>query len=90
MKIAEGENSESKYMNKYSSFISFSDIDEKLSASSRDSLQPNKHQENKTDPGQNRSAYYDCEICKKNEVSNYRFTTKKKFEDHMKSKHTER
>lgn len=95
-KITEGEDPRSKYMNEYSSFISFSDIDEKLSASSNASeaqkkteVLTKKPKENINDAEQKESAHFDCEKCKENGVSNYRFTTKKKLEDHMKS-HTER
>lgn len=97
-KITEGEDPRSKYMNEYSSFKSFSDIDKKLSASSnvsdvrnmeRDNHQSNKRNEKKEKAEQNESAYYDCEKCKKDGVPNYRFKTKEKLKDHMKL-HNER
>ena len=97
-KIAEGEDPKSKYMNEWSSFKSFLDIDEKLSVSSKASEalkktevfhQTKKPKENINDDEQRESAHFDCEKCKENGVSNYRFPTKKKLEDHMKS-HKER
>ena len=98
-KITNGEDPESKYMNEYSSFKSFSDIDIKLSASSNalgvrkkndDIHKPNKPNETKKDAEQKESPQYDCGKCKEKGVPNYRFTTKKDLEDHMKSSHTER
>ena len=97
-KITNGEDPESKYMNEYSSFKSFSDIDIKLSASSyalgvrkeKDDIhKPDKPNETKKDAEKKESPHYDCLKCKEKGVPNYRFTTKKDLEVHMKS-HTER
>lgn len=98
-KITEGEDPRSKYMNEYSSFKSFSDIEKKLSASSnapdvrnmeRDNHQSNKRNEKKEKAEQNKSAYYDCEKCKKDGLPNYRFKTKENLKDHMKLHNDER
>lgn len=98
-KITEGEDPRSKYMNEYSSFKSFSDIEKKLSASSnapdvrnmeRDNHQSNKRNEKKEKAEQNKSAYYDCEKCKKDGLPNYRFKTEENLKDHMKLHNDER
>lgn len=96
-KIAEGEDPRSKYMNEWSSFKSFLDIDEKLSVSSNASderIQQKSIQKDKTKVQENKktskkSAYYDCEVCKKGGSSNYRFPTKEELNKHMES-HKER
>ena len=93
-KIAEGENPRSKYMNEWSSFKSFSDIDEKLSVSSNASDKRMQHKsiqndKTKVQEYKKTSAYYDCEVCKEKGRPNYRFPTKEKLNKHKKS-HEER
>lgn len=93
-KIAEGENPRSKYMNEWSSFKSFLDIDEKLSVSSNASDERMQHKsiqndKTKVQEYKKTSAYYDCEVCKEEGRPNYRFPTKEKLNKHKKS-HEER
>lgn len=84
-------------MNEWSSFKSFLDIDEKLSVSSNaldERKQQKSIQNDKTKVQENKktskeSPCYDCEVCKKEGRSNYRFPTKEKLNKHMES-HKER
>lgn len=97
-KIAEGEDPRGKYMNEWSSFKSFLDIDEKLSVSSNASderMQQKSLYNDKTKVQENekiskKSAYNDCEVCKKGGSSNYRFPTEEELNKHKESSYKER